>query len=77
MSCCIKTIGIAIYFLLYDLFRRLPIQRGNQNKGYIKNQYTPQLIEEHMTLYSSVNRGICGHMARAWGGGPSIFISYV
>jgi hypothetical protein len=35
--------------------------------------------EERMGLYSSINRGIYGHMARAQGGGgiPSIFIYYV
>jgi hypothetical protein len=48
MYCCIK--------LLYDLFWRLPMLGGSQNRGYIK------------TISSSVNRGIYGHVARAPGG---------
>jgi hypothetical protein len=37
------------------------------HKCYIKNQYIPQLTEECMALYSSVNQGIYGHVARQGG----------
>jgi hypothetical protein len=63
--------------LLYDLFWRLPIMGGSQNRDYIKNQYIPRLTEERMGLYSSINREIYGHVVRAWGGGPSIFLGYM
>jgi hypothetical protein len=55
-----------IYVLLYALFWRLPIWGGSQNRGYIKKP-----------IYSSIDRGIYGHVAEAQGGGvPSIFIGY-
>jgi hypothetical protein len=79
MSCCV--IYILLYnFLLYGLFWRPPIWGRSQKKGYIKNQYIPQLNEERMALYSSVNQGMYGHMARAQEGRgrvPSIFLGYV
>jgi hypothetical protein len=34
---------------------------------YIKKQYILRLTKEHMSLYSSVNRGIYGHVAGAQG----------
>jgi hypothetical protein len=43
---------------------------GSQNRDYIKNQYIPRLTEERMSLYSSINQGIYGHVVRAWGGVP-------
>jgi hypothetical protein len=60
-------------------FWRLPIRGGSQNRDYIKNQYIPQLIEKHMSLYSSVNRGIYEHVARAGvvGRAPILFLGYV
>jgi hypothetical protein len=38
----------------------------------------PRLTEEHMSLHYSVNRGIFGHVAGAWGrggGGPPLYSS--
>jgi hypothetical protein len=32
------------------------------------NQYVPQLTEEHISLYSSVNRGIYEHVSEEGGG---------
>jgi hypothetical protein len=54
-------------FVLYDLFWRLSVRGGSQNRGYIKIQYIHWLTEKRMTLYFLVNRGIYGHVVRAWG----------
>jgi hypothetical protein len=79
--CVIKFICIDMYMMyvwyVFPLFWRIPIRGGSKNRGYIKSRYIPLLTEERMTLYSSVNRGIYGHVAEAWGGGPSMFIDYV
>jgi hypothetical protein len=52
---------------------------GSQNRDYIKNQYIPRLTEERMSLYSSINQGIYGHVVRAWGGGsqyiPRLYVT--
>jgi hypothetical protein len=48
MFYCVKTICIVTIFLLYNLFWRLSIRGDSQNKGYIKNQYIPRLIEERV-----------------------------
>jgi hypothetical protein len=55
---------------------------GRQSKHVLyiqKIQQIPRLTEEHMALYSSINRGIYGHVARAHRGGrdPTIFVGYV
>jgi hypothetical protein len=70
LSCCICA-----------LFWRFPIRGGSRNKDYIqkkKNQYVPQLTKEHMSLYSSVNRGIYRHVVGQGGGRALIiFIDYM
>jgi hypothetical protein len=42
---------------MYDLFWRLFVWGGSQNKGYIKNQYLCQLIEEYIDTWSEHARG--------------------
>jgi hypothetical protein len=64
------------YFVVCDLFWRLSIRGDSQNGDYIKIQYIPRLTGECIVLCSSVNRGISGDTAGAWGEG-SIFIGYV
>jgi hypothetical protein len=53
-----------------------PGRQPKQGLHKRKNQYIPQVTEEHMSLYLSVNRGIYGHVPRAWGGG-NIFLVYM
>jgi hypothetical protein len=92
MYCCVKTTWIIIDLCIeleLSLFCCVNLLYvtcfGGSPSGeaatigiiYIRKiQYIPQLTEEHMALYSSVNRGIYGHMTGARGGGI-IFVSYV
>jgi hypothetical protein len=58
--------------VICDLFLEAPqSERQPKQALYIYiTKYIPQLIEERMSLYSSINRGIYGHVAGAherWG----------
>jgi hypothetical protein len=44
-----------LYVLLYDLFWRLPIREGSENRDYIYEKANIFLTEERMSIYSSVN----------------------
>jgi hypothetical protein len=70
---------IVYLYILCDLFWRLLVRRGSQNRLYIKNHYIHRLTEERIALCSSVNRGIQWTRGHGVGQGhmPSIFIDDV
>jgi hypothetical protein len=71
MHCC-------IIFYCIPYFGGSPSREATKTGViYIYNQYVPRLTEEHMTLYSSVNREMYAHMAGVRSGGVSPVYSSV